>query len=40
MAQRELAAKQTRKQKKAQAYKPDSETTFSWSASTPVRGRR
>ncbi|AHB68759.1 DUF3811 domain-containing protein [Cronobacter malonaticus] len=40
MAQREQAAKQTRKQKKAQSYKPDSDATFSWSASTPVRGRR
>ncbi|MDT3611641.1 DUF3811 domain-containing protein [Cronobacter sakazakii] len=40
MAQREQVAKQTRKQKKAQAYKPDSDATFSWSASTPVRGRR
>lgn len=40
MAQRELAAKQARKLKKQQAYKPDSESTFSWSASTPARGRR
>ncbi|ALB64285.1 hypothetical protein AFK62_18015 [Cronobacter condimenti 1330] len=40
MAQRELAAKEVRKQKKAKAYKPDREATFSWSASTPVRGRR
>ncbi|MDU6924453.1 DUF3811 domain-containing protein [Franconibacter helveticus 513] len=40
MAQREQAAKQARKIKKQQAYKPDSESTFSWSASTPVRGRR
>ncbi|WP_197336896.1 DUF3811 domain-containing protein, partial [Cronobacter dublinensis] len=36
----EQAAKHTRRQKKAQAYKPDSDATFSWSASTPVRGRR
>lgn len=40
MAQRELVAKQARKLKKQQAYKPDSESTFSWSASTPARGRR
>lgn len=40
MAQRKLAAKQARKLKKQQAYKPDSESTFSWSASTPARGRR
>ncbi|HBI11687.1 MAG TPA: hypothetical protein DDY57_16455 [Franconibacter pulveris] len=40
MAQRELAAKQARKLKKQQAYKPDSESTFSWSPSTPARGRR
>ena len=40
MAQREQAAKQARKIKKQQAYKPGSESTFSWSASTPVRGRR
>ncbi|HCW96196.1 MAG TPA: hypothetical protein DHU88_10840 [Pseudomonas sp.] len=40
MAQRELAAKQARQLKKKQAYKPDSESTFSWSANTPVRGRR
>ena len=40
MAQREQAAKQARKIKKQQAYKPDSESTFSWSASTPVRVRR
>ena len=40
MAQRELAAKQARQLKKKQAYKPDSESTFSWSASTHVRGRR
>lgn len=40
MAQRELEAKKARKLKKAQAYKPDSESTFSWSANTPTRGRR
>ena len=40
MAQREQAAKQARRLKKQQAYKPDSDASFSWSASTPVRGRR
>jgi len=29
-----------RKLKKEQAYKPDAEATFSWSASTSTRGRR
>ncbi|WP_312927811.1 DUF3811 domain-containing protein, partial [Pseudescherichia sp.] len=28
------------KLKKEQAYKPDSESTFSWSANTSTRGRR
>lgn len=40
MAQREAEAKKARKLKKAQAFKPDSESTFSWSANTPTRGRR
>jgi len=40
MAQRETEAKQARKLKKAQAYKPDKEATFSWSANTSPRGRR
>ena len=40
MAQREAAAKKARKLKKEQAYKPDAEATFSWSASTSNRGRR
>lgn len=40
MAQREAEAKKARKLKKMQAYKPDSEASFSWSASTPTRGRR
>ncbi|WP_283698140.1 DUF3811 domain-containing protein, partial [Shigella sonnei] len=26
--------------KKKQAYKPDTEASFSWSANTPTRGRR
>ncbi|WP_368768362.1 DUF3811 domain-containing protein, partial [Klebsiella michiganensis] len=26
--------------KKKQAYKPDAEASFSWSANTPTRGRR
>ena len=37
MAQRDAEA---RKLKKQQAYKPDTETTFSWSANTSTRGRR
>ncbi|QEQ46122.1 DUF3811 domain-containing protein [Enterobacter hormaechei] len=41
MAQRDAAAKKARKlKKKEQAYKPDAEATFSWSASTSTRGRR
>ncbi|WP_312156391.1 DUF3811 domain-containing protein [Lelliottia nimipressuralis] len=40
MAQREVEAKKARKLKKAQAYKPDTESTFSWSANTSPRGRR
>jgi hypothetical protein len=40
MAQREAEAKKARKLKKMQAYKPDSEASFSWSANTPTRGRR
>jgi len=40
MAQREVEAKKARKLKKAQAYKPDTESTFSWSAHTSPRGRR
>ena len=40
MAQRETEAKQARKLKKEQAYKPDKEATFSWSANTSPRGRR
>ncbi|TCW12463.1 YjbD-like protein DUF3811 [Raoultella sp. BIGb0138] len=40
MALREAEAKKARQVKKKQAYKPDSETSFSWSASTPTRGRR
>ncbi len=40
MAQRDAAAKQARKLKKAQAYKPDEAATFSWSANTSTRGRR
>ncbi len=40
MAQRETEAKQARKLKKSQAYKPDAEATFSWSANTSHRGRR
>ena len=34
MAERDAAAKKARKLKKEQAYKPDAEATFSWSAST------
>lgn len=40
MAQRDAAAKKARKLKKEQAYKPNAEATFSWSASTSTRGRR
>ncbi|BBV78748.1 DUF3811 domain-containing protein [Klebsiella electrica] len=40
MALREADAKKARQLKKKQAYKPDSEASFSWSASTPTRGRR
>ncbi|HCR1911805.1 TPA: DUF3811 domain-containing protein [Enterobacter kobei] len=40
MAERDAAAKKARKLKKEQAYKPDAEATFSWSASTSIRGRR
>lgn len=40
MAERELTAKKARQLRKQQAYKPDSEATFSWSASTSTRGRR
>nr|EKU2859196.1 DUF3811 domain-containing protein [Enterobacter roggenkampii] len=40
MAQRDAEAKKARKLKKQQAYKPDTETTFSWSANTSTRGRR
>ena len=40
MALREAEAKKARQLKKKQAYKPDSEASFSWSANTPTRGRR
>ena len=40
MVQREAEAKKARQVKKQQAYKPDSESSFSWSANTPTRGRR
>ncbi|HKS33783.1 MAG TPA: DUF3811 domain-containing protein [Enterobacteriaceae bacterium] len=41
MAEREAAAKKVRQAtKKQKAYKPDAESTFSWSANTPTRGRR
>ncbi|KFC05385.1 hypothetical protein GTGU_02969 [Trabulsiella guamensis ATCC 49490] len=40
MAQRDAEAKKARKLKKQQAYKPDENATFSWSANTPTRGRR
>ncbi|HDR2626268.1 DUF3811 domain-containing protein [Enterobacter cancerogenus] len=40
MAQRDAEAKKVRKLKKEQAYKPDKEATFSWSATTSTRGRR
>ena len=40
MAQREVEAKKARKVKKAQTFKADTESTFSWSANTAPRGRR
>jgi len=40
MAQREVEAKKARKVKKAQAFKRDTESSFSWSANTAPRGRR
>ena len=40
MLQRETEAKKARQLKKKQAYKPDAEASFSWSANTPTRGRR
>ena len=40
MAERSTAAKQARAQKKKQAFKPDTEATFSWSASNHTRGKR
>ena len=40
MVQREAEAKKARQLKKKQAYKPDAEASFSWSANTPTRGRR
>ena len=40
MLQREAEAKKARQLKKKQAYKPDAEASFSWSANTPTRGRR
>lgn len=40
LAAREAKAKKERQLKKQQAGKRDTDATFSWSASTPVRGRR
>ena len=40
MVEREAEAKKARQLKKKQAYKPDTESSFSWSANTPTRGRR
>lgn len=40
MAEREKAAKQARAIKKKQALKPDTSSTFSWSATTHTRGKR
>ncbi|WP_312690482.1 DUF3811 domain-containing protein [Kosakonia sp.] len=40
MAQREATAKKARQVKKQQAYKPDENASFSWSANTSTRGRR
>ncbi len=40
MALRETEARKARQLKKKQAYKPDEEASFSWSANTPVRDRR
>ncbi|EEY1850993.1 DUF3811 domain-containing protein [Escherichia coli] len=40
MVEREAAAKKARQLKKKQAYKPDTEASFNWSANTPTHGRR
>ncbi len=40
MVEREAEAKKARQLKKKQAYKPDPEASFSWSANTSTRGRR
>ena len=40
MAEREAEAKKARQLKKKQAYKPDPEASFSWSANTSTRGKR
>ncbi len=38
MVEREAEAKKARQLKKKQAYKPDPEASFSWSANTSTRG--
>ena len=40
MVEREAEAKKARQLKKKQAYKPDPEASFSWSANTFTVGRR
>ena len=40
MVEREAEAKKARQLKKKQAYKPDPEASFSWSANTSTRGKR
>ncbi|WP_045613264.1 DUF3811 domain-containing protein, partial [Klebsiella pneumoniae] len=40
MAQREAEEKKDSQVRKKKTYKTDTEATFSWSATTPTRGRR
>ncbi|WP_306798089.1 DUF3811 domain-containing protein [Pectobacterium parmentieri] len=40
MKEREAVAKQARAEKKKNKFKPDSSTTYEWSANTNLRGRR
>ncbi|MCW2484092.1 DUF3811 domain-containing protein, partial [Candidatus Symbiopectobacterium sp. NZEC135] len=40
MKERESAAKQARAEQKKNKFKPDTNTTYEWSANTHVRGRR
>ncbi|MEC5318771.1 DUF3811 domain-containing protein [Brenneria populi subsp. brevivirga] len=40
MKERDIAAKQARAEKKKNKFKPDTSTSYSWSANTNWRGRR